>query len=112
MKPSTSVRQPGGLHRHRKPGGCQALRFARNGHGATVDLLQQIGNVVRDDIDDMKREGVGGRKACGGTHGVCGPVGIAAVKRGEAANIGGRIVDDLARLGVRRFAGFTERLLF
>ena len=99
---------PVGRHGHDvEAGGRQTLRLAGDGHRAPVDLAQKIGDVVGDHVDDVKRERLGGRQACGGTHGLGGPVGIAAVERGEAANIGDGVVDDLARLGVRRFAGFA-----
>src|SRR5262249_33309001 len=81
-------------------------RLAGDRYFATVDLAQQIGDVVSDDIDDMKRERLGRRQARGRTYRVGGPVGIAAADRGKAADVGDRVVDDFARLGVRRFSRF------
>ena len=105
---------PVGRHGHDvKVGGRQTLRLAADGHCAPVDLAQKIGDIVGDRVDDVKRERLGGRQACRGTHGLGGPIGIAAIECGEAANIRDGVVDDLARLGVRRFAGLAVlRFLF
>ena len=99
---------PAGRRRHDlQSGGRKPLRLAGDGYGAAVDLAQQIGNVVGDHVDDVKLERLGGRQAHGVAHGIVGPVGVAAVDGGEAADIGDGVVDDFAGLGVGRFAGFA-----
>jgi hypothetical protein len=70
---------------------------------APIDLAQKIGHIVGDDIDDVKRERLGGGHACGGTHRVDRPFGVAAIERGKAANVGDSVIERFARLRIRRF---------
>ena len=107
------LRAPAGRHGHDvETGGRELLRFAGDIDRAPIDLAQEIGDVVGDDIDDVKRERLGGGHACRRAHGVGGPIGVAAVEGGEAADIGDCVVDELARFGVRRFSGFFRFIRF
>ena len=104
---------PVGRHGHHvEARGRQALRLAGDLHGAAIDLAQQIGHVVGDHVDDVERQRVGGGKAHRRAHGVGGPIGVAPVERGEAADIGDGVVDDLARFGVAGFVGLVLLRLF
>ena len=100
--------QSGGVQRHLLP---------IDDHRAPVDLAQQVRNIIGDYVDDVELERLGGGNTFRAAHRLLGPFHIALVQLGKAADIGGRVVDDLARLGVGRPAagrlllGFL-RLLF
>src|SRR5436190_21099217 len=69
-------------------------------HRPSIDLVQKIGNVICDDIYDVKPERLGCGQAHGRTNSLFPPIRVAAVEFGEAADICHRVVHHLARLRV------------
>src|SRR5262249_16923496 len=62
-----------------------------------------FGRIARDELDDIcLQRGIGGEGG-GLTHGLLGPIGIAAAQFGEAADEGDCIIRCLCRHGILRF---------
>ena len=70
-------------------------RAGRPGDGAVVERREQRGNVVGFQVGDVQPNRLLGADVHAVPHGVLGPVGIAAVHRGEGANARDRVVQDL-----------------
>jgi len=66
---------------------------------AAVELRQQGRHVGGDDLDHVQLQGFVGGQADRFAHGALGPVGVAAAQLGQAAQVGGGIVDLLAGHG-------------
>jgi hypothetical protein len=79
--------------------GLEAPCLSEDGHGLAVELGQQAGDVRRDDFDDMLLQSFLGAQADGFAHGALGPVGVASAHLRQAAQVGGGVVDRLARHG-------------
>ena len=69
-----------------------------------LDLLQQVGQVLRNQVDDLGFEGVTGWQACAVAYRTFGPIDVAAAELRQATQVGHGIVDRLALRGVARRA--------
>ena len=70
---------------------------ARHLDRSAVDLLQKLGHVAGDEIDDMCLKCRAGRQAGGVADSLFGPVGVAPAQLGQAADEGHEVIGHLRR---------------
>jgi hypothetical protein len=88
-----------------QPSGRQRLGLAGDDRRSTIDLPQKFGNVIGDDIDDMKLERLrSGKARCAADRFGC-PVRVAAIKLRKTTDVGDCIIDGLSGFNIPRLVG-------
>ena len=91
---------------HFGAGGVEGSLDPGDGDGATVDGVEQLGEVCGHQIDDALLKRFIGSEIGTGTHRFLGPFDVASAQFGEASEVGRGIVDHLAP---HRIGGFVRR---
>ncbi|MNN29993.1 hypothetical protein D3C81_1436210 [compost metagenome] len=79
--------------------GLQQSRLAGNVQRLAIELAQQVGQVIRHQVDHLQAHRLAGSQADRFAHGLLRPIGIAPAQLRQAAYIGSGVIDLLAGEG-------------